>query len=439
MDPESNGNEPLPPKPGKVQQTNEIVQEEMPFLHKYYAKHFPVEELFRWLNYNGEPRLSLRRREIVYETGRYVSRYNSYVTPESLRNGICEHVPKRLQFGAIWKGVPNNFSRPNEQFPDMSQYKELCIDVDFDDQDFIQKKVKSPSETESFTAAWSLAKVQISIHKKMLEDLFAFKHIYKGFSGRRGYHLIIADKRVMKMNDSERTAIFNHLTLDWGAMSDEEAKNVLSHPSYSFLYDFVTTHPSFFKFLEQQQIFRNEHRVSNMEKIIPSSWISKADVNDIRNHILEKFRTNNSIKDGRRMWTTFVQSLKAFLVTKLQSSYSKAKGTLDHHSTSMLESEMQRILHYAVARMTFPVIDKGVMVQRNHLLRMPFSVHETSYVAIPLDESEFMSEDTPNFITFRDVLKDPSILEPFKKIFREQFLRDFQKSYPAMSAASLEF
>jgi DNA primase small subunit len=64
----------------------------------------------------------------------------------------------------------------------------------------------------------------IKVLDAALKDDFGFKHILWVFSGRRGAHAWICDRRAREMDDSRRRAIVGYLDLLRGG--DQAAKRV---------------------------------------------------------------------------------------------------------------------------------------------------------------------------------------------------------------------
>lgn len=64
----------------------------------------------------------------------------------------------------------------------------------------------------------------IKVIDKALRDDFGFKHIMWVYSGRRGAHAWISDKRAREMDDNKRRSIAGYLELLKGG--DKTAKKV---------------------------------------------------------------------------------------------------------------------------------------------------------------------------------------------------------------------
>jgi DNA primase small subunit len=52
----------------------------------------------------------------------------------------------------------------------------------------------------------------VKVMKRILEEEYGFKHILCVFSGRRGVHIWVCDKRARLLRDDERKAIVAYLS-----------------------------------------------------------------------------------------------------------------------------------------------------------------------------------------------------------------------------------
>lgn len=130
-------------------------------------------------------------------------------------------VPTRFEIGPVYSTNPRDRKtlRNISSFRPLS--KELVFDVDMDSYDPIRTCCSGAAVCNK---CWSFITMAIKVINTALREDFGFKHILWVYSGRRGAHAWICDKKARNMSDDKRKAIAGYLELIKGG--DKGGKKV---------------------------------------------------------------------------------------------------------------------------------------------------------------------------------------------------------------------
>lgn len=141
----------------------------------------------------------------------------------SLRKEVLRLNPLRFEIGPVYTTNPRDRKtlRKSSHFRPLS--KELVFDIDLTDYDEIRTCCVKANICRK---CWTFMTMAIKVVDVALRDDFGFKHILWVYSGRRGAHAWICDKRAREMDDPKRRAVAGYLELIRGGAQSGKKVNV---------------------------------------------------------------------------------------------------------------------------------------------------------------------------------------------------------------------
>lgn len=325
----------------------------------FYQRIFPFKYIFQWLNRSLVPSKTFSNREIAFtlQNDAYL-RYNSFPTYEAFRKEVLRLNPSRFEIGPIYNANPKD-RKTLKKFVFKPLEKELVFDIDLTDYDDVRTCC---SKTDSCLKCWSFITSAIKVLDLILREDFGFQYILWVYSGRRGVHAWICDKKARELNDQKRKAIATYLEVVRGGIGygkKVDLKRPL-HPSISRSFHIL------------KERFRSDILISQ------NPWES-----DEGSEKLLEFISDNDLKEAlRKKWKSH----------PMRSSYNKW-----HDIDSMAESGVSKDLDTKalliekqdiVLEYMYPRLDTEVSKHLNHLLKSPFCVHPgTGRICVPIDSS----------------------------------------------------
>ncbi len=113
-------------------------------------------------------------------------------------------VPLRIDIGAFFDADVTNNKDKVKDINIIPVEREYVIDIDLTDYDHIRQCCKGKKLCGK---CWNFVKAAHDVLKFILEEAFGFKHILWVFSGRRGIHAWVCDKRARAMKKKIRKSI----------------------------------------------------------------------------------------------------------------------------------------------------------------------------------------------------------------------------------------
>jgi DNA primase small subunit len=98
-----------------------------------------------------------------------------------------------------------------------------CFDIDMTDYDSVRRCC---SEANICSRCWVFIAAAVKVLDRSMRDQFGYEHLLWVYSGRRGIHLWVSDQEAMELNDDERKAIANYLTVVGGGKEMKKKVNV---------------------------------------------------------------------------------------------------------------------------------------------------------------------------------------------------------------------
>lgn len=177
----------------------------------FYQRLLPYRQLFQWLNHSATPTNDFAHREFAFTLPNDVYlRYQSFTTADLFRKQCVALFPSRFEIGPVYSTNPRDRKTLRRAAAFRPLAKELVFDIDMTDYDDIRTCC---SKANICNRCWAFMRMAIKVIDVALRDDFGFKHILWVYSGRRGVHAWVCDKRAREMDDSKRKAIATYMEL----------------------------------------------------------------------------------------------------------------------------------------------------------------------------------------------------------------------------------
>lgn len=331
---------------------------------QFYQRFFPFRLFFHWLNQSPNPTTSFSHREIAFtlQNDAYL-RYQSFPNIDAFKKELLRLNPSRFEIGPVYSADPKDRKLLNKsQFKPLR--KELVFDIDLTDYDDIRKCCTGKSIC---LKCWQFITVAIKVLDAALRDDFGFKHILWVYSGRRGAHAWVCDKRAQVMDDTKRRAVASYLQLRKGGGSDH---SLLKRP----------LHPHIERSLKiLSESFKDDILLEQ------NPWASPQDAELLLARIYDK----TLVRRLRETWNKESNSTGGDDISSLRkwddiTTIGKEVNDKAFSLNNLVNTKMDIILDSM-----YPRLDIEVSKHLNHLLKSPFCVHpSTGRVCVPIDVSK---------------------------------------------------
>jgi DNA primase small subunit len=178
-------------------------------LQTYYEKAFPFNSMFTWLGLDRAE--YFERREICFtlENDIYI-RFLCFSSPEDYKREVLKGMPFKIDIGAVYNTLPKYHKsiQANDSKGFYPEQKDLIFDIDMTDYDDVRTCCQ---ETKMCNKCWAYMIIAYKVLNAILREDFGFKHIMWVFSGRRGIHCWVSDKRARLLSNDGRSAIVNYI------------------------------------------------------------------------------------------------------------------------------------------------------------------------------------------------------------------------------------
>jgi DNA primase small subunit len=178
-------------------------------LQAYYERAFPFSSMFTWLGLDQKD--LFERREICFtlENDAYL-RFLCFSNADEYKKEVLKGMPFKIDIGAIYNTLPKYHKsiQANDSKGFYPDQKDLIFDIDMTDYDDVRTCCK---DAKMCNKCWVYMIVAYKILNVILRDDFGFKHIMWVFSGRRGIHCWVSDKRARMLTNDGRSAIANYI------------------------------------------------------------------------------------------------------------------------------------------------------------------------------------------------------------------------------------
>ncbi|KAL1899145.1 p48 polypeptide of DNA primase [Sporothrix stenoceras] len=348
-------------------------------MRSFYQRLFPWRYLFQWLNHSPTPTNDFAHREFAFtlQNDAYL-RYQSFPTSDLLRKDVLRLMPSRFEIGPVYTTNPAERKTLSNASAFKALAKELCFDIDLTDYDDIRTCC---DKTTICMRCWQFITMAVRVVDAALRDDFGFQHIIWIYSGRRGAHAWVCDKRARSLDDQKRRAIVGYLEVLRGGSQGGKRVNVRRplHPHISRSLNVLRTH-------FQEDVLRDQ-----------DPWDTPERAEKLLNLI-----TDRNLADAlRRKWDSSPgrSSTAKWADIDAVAKTGSVKGLDLKH---LLENKQDIVLEY-----TYPRLDVNVSKKLNHLLKSPFVVHPgTGRVCVPIDVNRLEEFDPLGVPTVQELLQE---------------------------------
>ncbi|KAK0936414.1 p48 polypeptide of DNA primase [Friedmanniomyces endolithicus] len=365
-------------KPQQQQQPSKPKYSSPDILRQFYQRLFPFRWLFQWLNHSATPQPDFQNREFAFVLpgGAYI-RYQSFMTADLFRKQCVQMTPERFEVGPQYSVNPRDRKQLRKASAFKPIMKELVFDIDMTDYDPIRTCCSGAAICNK---CWQFIVMAVKVVDAALREDFGFQHILWVYSGRRGAHAWISDKRAREMDDTKRRALANYLVL---TMGNEQGKRTgIKRPLHPHLDRSLKILNPYFQdtVLADQDPWHSPERAEKLLQLLPDKGLTTA---------LQKKWDSTPDRSSNQKWADIDTVAEAGSLTTLS-----AKQLVDAKQDIRLEY-------------TYPRLDAEVSKKLNHLLKSPFVIHPgTGRVCVPIDTRTLEDFDPLTVPTVTDLLRE---------------------------------
>ena len=351
---------------GKTAYTEGDVHDLMPL---YYARLFPANSMMKWLSYGNDSKHPqadqgfMQRREFCFTLeGDIFARYQSFKDEADLRKALKTKVPTKIDIGPVFNVDPQKRAAYSGTAGGSNVFapveREFVMDIDMTDYDDVRTCC---SAANICNKCWPLMTIAVKTIDAGLRQDFGFKHLLWVYSGRRGIHCWVCDKRARQLSNESRAAVAEYFSVYKGTDASGTVKRVNLttplHPSLKRAYDDVLVPYWKDVILPNQELLVEEKTRENVLAMIPDP--------DTRERVASSWKGSD---DSVARWT------------KLEAAVAKAI------KANNKDYAMKRCCYDIIFAHVYPRLDVEVSKHMNHLLKAPFCVHpKTGRVCVPMD------------------------------------------------------
>ena len=310
------------------------------------------------------------RREFSFcLSGDIYVRYQSFADCNELEKAILAKVPEKIDIGPVYNIKPKESKNLIlEVFK--AEERELVFDIDMTDYDEVRTCCTGADICPN---CWPFMIIAAKILNRALREDFGFKHLLWVYSGRRGIHCWVADKRARKLVNESRSSIAEYLTVIEGG--ELKAKKVFLdgqygiHPSIKLALDIIDKHFDSLM-LDKQKILESSQQITAITELCADPELKQ---------MLRKELLDQKFKTCAQKWEQ-IEKLSEDYFRNINIRQTKAKNKFFVEEVKL--------------QLCYPRLDINVTKGVNHLLKTPFSVHpKTGRICVPIDFNQIDSFD----------------------------------------------
>ena len=330
----------------------------------YYKQLFPFTDVFYWLNHSREPSKDMANRELAmaFRSGAY-KRYNSYSSPEEFKQQIERANPDRFEIGAVYNKPPKERDAllKSEMHP---LQKELVFDIDMDDYDPYRTCCEG---ARVCSRCWRFITLAIEVMAATLREDFGFQDFLWVFSGRRGAHCWVSDRRARMLTDIQRRNVLDYVNVVRDRSGNKRLNLVRPyHPQLTRALEQLKPHFVDIILGDQDPWCKDESAFATLLTGLHDKQLQEA---------LRKHWTENPGRSSQQKWS----DIDAFAAAETRSNHLNAARKQEYMN------KLKECKEDIVLQALYPKLDVEVTKQTIHLLKSPFCIHPaTGNVCVPI-------------------------------------------------------
>ena len=365
----------------------------------------------------------IRREFSLTLPGDIYIRYQAFKDEIQLAAALSSKVPIKIDIGAVFSVNPAEAKKAMTVCSPVE--RELVFDIDMTDYDDVRTCCSGAGLCQK---CWPFLAIAAKVLDRTLRQDFGFKHLLWVYSGRRGIHCWIGDKRARLLKEDAREGIIDYLTLVSGNKFDVK-KCYLEweedlHPSVQESLKIIR--PRFEKLIiTDQNLFETNKQITHLLDLCTNETIKSS--------LVDLLKQNKS-KTPQDKWDLIQDKMEE------QISSSVKKNKYDEEVPGRWYIE-EVLLQYC-----YPRLDENVSKKLNHLLKAPFCIHpKTQRVCIPFDVETVDSFDPDQVPTMDEILtgdvhaRFQKGLDLFESFIKELSLNDNKDERLEKSDLKMEF
>ena len=364
-------------------------------MSQYYKTQFPAAEVFAFCTLHHETKPQNREVAVTFANDVW-RRYNSVHTAEELRAlAVGAGAGATLHLGPHYSEAASlarkaRLAKAEDKNGDLGMGmralgKQLPFDLDLTDLAFLKIDKSNQAANDRYVR---LVFGQVHILRAILHEVFGFEHFLPVYSGRRGAHLWVLDKRADELTDEARKAVASMIAPPQSKRDDRLFNRRAIEEHASFLGDEVKVAVEevlervvFAKFVDggiglldtKMRVNDFVERLFSVPLQVDSKWKADADA-------AEAFFRSEVVSKN-------VYGVGAFgkMLEILESALPTAPGTKLTPRQVAIRAIGEK-LHDVVFSLVWPTLDVGPSAQMSHCVKLPFSEHgKTGRISLPLD------------------------------------------------------
>lgn len=351
-------------------------------IRSYYEHYFPFEALYAWATSGGDrdDDMPAHLREVAFcWLPEIMSRWRALPSDATQwRATVLKSTPHRIELGGIYD-VPIGERALLGPGSHSVVARELVFDIDIDAE--TDRYRTCCTDANYCTRCWPLINSTMSLVDLLLRRVYAFKSLLWVFSGRRGVHCWVRDRRARHMSGEARAELLERFD---DIRRSADAANADNYPLPQYSAALVAEvrsllRQAFDRYLESQpKLFHDPTSRNKTSGANCTDAVNKSVAERLIEIAHDEGRQNASMGEAMRTVVSTMrrQTDAANLVGALLQVIEKSTGS---------HTQRERVHDRLAATFCFQPLDKHVTSDMNHLLKLPFCVHpSTGNVCVPI-------------------------------------------------------